>query len=445
MLRKHTPWTAAVLTLLIAGPALANNKVDYVDIRAAGIYPNDGVIKVKPVNGKFQSTETDTVSYHVEMKAGCKGAWAVGSVDAVFDNVTACEGKICEGSPNAYSVSVGAGQNEIPYRKAEMKVPVSQLGVDPVAMCQDLLNKNIKQGGNALQFFNSEHTIIPNMTISAIARCEKPGKDSFYDTDHLQTKLRIICNAQTMPNSNTIQAKKPVTAVPVGGNTIGGGYQPLVINDAFLTTDKLHYNGECPANLKFDINLSGSGKGQVKLHLVEYGKNAYTSAPIAFDGTNAWKKQSFTYNLNPGKDAIGNKVERSFRVFLEIRDQKGNTFEWSKNGEYKKLDWSHTCKAKTSVPAMGSKLNAQPGSNPSPTPVTPNQVKAPAKTNPVVPGDIKAPTTPKPAPSNIKAPVTPTPAPGTIKSSAEPKPALGGGLGRDLIRRANDEEPTSQP
>src|SRR5690606_3097652 len=51
----------------------AHADVDYVDVRTSGININDGRVVVNPVNGQHTQISNAQTSYHLEMKAGCKG------------------------------------------------------------------------------------------------------------------------------------------------------------------------------------------------------------------------------------------------------------------------------------------------------------------------------------------------------------------------------------
>jgi hypothetical protein len=251
----------------------------------------------------------------------------------------------------------------------------------------------------------------------------------------------VICEAGSgSPQNNQLQAPKlsPV-AVPIGGNNsiqAGENMNPLTISSAQITTNSLHFSGNCPAKKMFTVRMTGSGKGQLRYHIVENGQNYYVSPAIAFDG--GQKQHNFNVDITSLPAQLNKKIDRSFRLFIELKDQNGDSFEWSKNGEFTALNWSQTCQARAAVGTPSSLAPVVPND---PSPVPNLNIKTANEPQPPTPGmNFKAQDSnpPPPVPGlNIKTANEPQPptTPMNFKAAEENPPAPGNRLRQPVINK----------
>jgi len=453
--------TLATLLAMVVSTSVLADKVKSIDVRASGINMNDGVVRVQPVNGQYQNIQNNKVEFHVEAKASCANNWNVNSLNVIYGS-TDCDGKVCEGAGDQYYVDLGKGGEEVPWRKANMQVPMAQLGVDPVALCQQMLEQKQQQGASVMQILNSEHVINRQVTISTTASCTRGNRIRFGD-DAMKTNLRVVCMAGGNGLPNQVQAPKPAHLKTA--ENIGGGYQPLTINTAFMAIENnsLHYQGQCPTNINFKVNLQGSGKGWVRYHIVENGDKNFVSTDLAFNSASLTHNFQYPLELNQAK--LNQKQNRSFAIYVELKDQKAEEFSWSKHGSYTPMVWSFTCTPTPVANGPGSKLAQPVQPTPKPGYVTSKaQPVPPAATPPRAPAPAPVPpraldkSSPKlqeaavarPLPQPMPRPA-PQAAPQAMGKVAMPQPtqpavpgdvtegddgeAIQGALDRDIIRR----------
>lgn len=401
--------------LLLAASVAQAKKVDYVDVtKGDGIYLNHGKVEVSVVNGEYaQITSGNTVPFHLRMKAGCKNNDVVKTAFVSYgqENVS---GGILEASDN-YQVSLsnqGMGQT-MPYTPAKLDVPVNRLGVDPVKMCRDMMQEKLGQGLAKHQILNAEHTLGALVTFTAVAGCGKwHESERTFAKDTFTDQLTVVCKAgAAAPGGNTVQAPKgPITVVPLGGSgQIQTGFNPLVIAEGEIIAGGMkNFVGTCPAQLSMAVKIRGSGKGKVRVHVVDGSDKIWESVPLDYDGKQGWKQMNFFYNLPASPEYLNTKKDRSFRLYVELKDEKADTFSWSPKGDLDTFSWSHTCKPSVAVP-MGGQGGVKLA------PAAPGGDSQPPRA--VMPVPVK----PLPA-SNLQAPV-PTPEPGTPQRIAPPTPA----------------------
>lgn len=400
----------ASLLLVLAGTAQARN-VDYVDVtKGDGIYLNHGRVEVSVINGEYaQVSSGNTVPFHMRMKAGCKSGDVIKSAFVSYgqENVS---GGILEASPN-YKVTLNPPANKtMSYTPAEMQVPLNRLGVDPVQMCRDGLQAKMAQGMSKLQVMNSDQTFGQVVTFTGVAGCGKSNKSGQdFDKDTYADQLTVVCKAGPVaPGGGTVQAPKlPITAVPLGGNgQVQLGANPLNITEGEIMAGGMqHYVGTCPAQLSMAVKLKGSGKGKVRVHVVDGSDKIWESVPLDYDGTQGYKQMNFFYNLPALPAYMNTQKQRSFRLFVELKDENANSFTWSPKGDLDTFAWSHTCKPALNVPLGqgggqgGVQFAPQPQDN------GPGAVMV----KPVAPGKPLTPVAPASVPQ-VKTPVPAKPA-----------------------------------
>lgn len=429
----------AGLLLVLAGTAQARN-VDYVDVtKGDGIYLNHGRVEVSVVNGEYaQISSGNSVRFHMRMKAGCKSGDVIKSAFVAYGQETVVDG-ILEASPN-YKVTLNPPANKtMSYTPAEMQVPLNRLGVDPVQMCRDGLQAKMAQGMSKLQIMNSDQTYGQVVTFSGVAACgkaDKSGQD--FGKDTYADQLTVICKAGPVaPGGNTVQAPKgPITAVPLGGNgQVQLGANPLMITEGEIIAGGMqHYVGTCPAQLPMAVKLKGSGKGKVRVHVVDGSDKIWESVPMDYDGTQGVKQMNFFYNLPALPAYLNTQKQRSFRLFVELKDQKANSFSWSPKGDLDTFAWSHTCKPVVNVP-IGGQVGGHGGVQFAPKPQGGTGSDAPT-VKPVAPPVAPV----KPLAPVQAAPVTPTPRPTLQVAPPKPGTEKPAGLLLPAVQKAQESE-----
>lgn len=379
-------------SLLITGLLLAVSvahakKVDYVEVtKDDGIYLNHGKVEVGVVNGEYaQITSGNVVPFNMRMKAGCKSGDVVKTAFISYGQETVADG-ILEASNN-YSVSLsnqGMGQT-MPYTSSKMDVPVIGLGVDPVKMCRDLMQEKLGQGMAKHQILNVEQKRLAPVTFTAVAGCGKwHESERTFAKDTFMDQLTVICKAGALaPGGNTVQAPKmPIVAVPLGGNgQVQAGVNPLMIMEGEIIAGGMkNYAGSCPAQLSMAVKIRGSGQGKVRVHVVDGSDKIWESVPLDYDGKQGWKQMNFFYNLPALPEYLNHKKERSFRLYVELKDENADGFSWSPKGDLHTFAWSHHCKPSLAVPIGekgGVKLAPAPssGDHQPPRAVMPLQIK----------------------------------------------------------------------
>lgn len=255
--------------LASASMAMAVDKVDYVNIQKDGINLADGKVYIKPNNGNYGTASKSTVSYHVKVRAGCKWQNEVKSAFVAFGEEYA-SGTVIEYSDNyKQDVLIRHGQKTMPWTAVHLQVPLTKLGFNPAAMCQDYLNNKISQGVSKQQVLAQDHVINQSVKISAVARCGKPGKSGDqYGTAKMGTGLKIICKSGSVAGVNNIQVQ-PSKPKP-GVNAIQAQFQ---VTNATLKATPYKLSTTCPAKAKFTGTISANGPGTVQYQILFPGSD----------------------------------------------------------------------------------------------------------------------------------------------------------------------------
>ena len=407
------------LALLAGSATLAEaRKVDYVDVGPAdGIHINNGRIEVSVVNGEYGQASSNSVPFNLRMKAGCKGSdilkgafISLGEED-VSNNVLEYSGNFRVDLP------FPGVSKTMPYTHAVLPVPLDKLAANPVQMCRDMMQEKMSQGLAKHQVLNSEHTLGALVKFTAVASCGNISnqKGITYAKDTFTDQLKVVCKAGiSSPGGETVKSPKlPITVVPLGGNgQVQVGANPLAIAEGELLAGGMtNYVGSCPTQLSMAVRLRGSGKGQVRVHVVDGSDKIWESVPMNYDGTQGWKQMNFFYNLPALPEYMNQKKQRSFRLYVELKDENADSFIWSPKGDLDTLSWSHTCKSAPAVPMGGpGTIQMQPA-----TPGNPGFAPAPGAAKPSAPSRAVTPAQPAPKPparaNDVKA------------DEDEPKPA----------------------
>lgn len=290
----------ALATLLATAATHALAAVDYVDIRRDGIHVQDGIVVVEPVNDRYAKISTPEVSYHVEMKAGCKGVnQTLQQTFVAFGNAN-MNGDIVEANPGMPTVPVSArGNKDIGYTAAVLKVPAGQIGgaLDPVQVCNTWLDQRKAQGASLMQIWTKDYSVLKPVTLSAVAEC---GGNTDYRTATLAHQLTVVCKAgQVGGGQGGIQAQVPQPPKPAGNF----GHVTQVTNVKLTALDP-EQTSTCPAKVKFRVEVSTDGPGTAQ-YLLRFPPNANTpeqshGGQLSFDAAGSRTTPVIEFNAASG-------------------------------------------------------------------------------------------------------------------------------------------------
>jgi hypothetical protein len=264
--------------VLVCGNAQALEKVDYVSLQNGGININDGKVYIKPINGNYGQSTTSTVKYHVQMKAACKGSNSLKTAYVAFGEETVGK-NVIEASGN-YKQNVGTNlAKSMGWKDVALDVPLTKIGFNPAAMCQNYLNTKVQQGASKMQVLASQHIINQPVYLSAVAGCGKVGRNNDqYKATKIGTQMKIICKAGSVGGINDIQLQTPK---PSPGP---GGFQAsMQITDLKLKATPRHVSGTCPIKAKFTGGITVSAPGTVQYRVIFPGSAKTSIRSLKFN------------------------------------------------------------------------------------------------------------------------------------------------------------------
>ncbi len=300
----HPVAMAALLSC--ASAALAG--VDYIDIRSAGIYVNDGRVSVNPVNGRYAQIVEPETPFNVEMKAGCSGLNnRLKQTFVAFGNAN-MNGKVVEANPGMITTPISnRGNKEIDYIQAVIKVPTAQLSgsLKPVDICNTWLDQRLAQGASLHQLLAKDQIIAKPVTLSGVASCGKANSGQFedeYRTDTMGHQLTVVCKAGSVPGVGGVQAQVPQPPQPP--QPPGGFTKPLQVTAAALSATPAAVSGTCPAKVRFQGEVTGDAAGTV-IYQVRFPGNANTQpqawgGQLSFDKPGTRKTPVIEFNAQSG-------------------------------------------------------------------------------------------------------------------------------------------------
>lgn len=328
------------------------------------------------------------------MKAGCAKDNYL-KVTNIVHGIPTVSGGIYEASDN-YSVEVPSGlTSSIGYTSTAINLSLSELPFNPVQLCNDMLETKQNQGVSKIQVMNSDQALVRALSFSAVAACGPwhTAEKNYFEKSSTNATIKIICKSSSPVDSIKAQPKP----IPAAGNK-APAYQPLVITQAQITTNKLHDSGFCPDNKSFSVGFKGYGSGQIRYSIAMGGKTVYQSPVLSYSSDEGYKQHHFNFaaDLDDSKswEVINKEFKRQFSLYIEEKDQHASQFTWSKKGKLADLSWYYTCKPKVAVP-MGGQGIKSPGM----VPITPSNKLVPStQAKPVTPSKITT-TTPGPMPT----------------------------------------------
>ncbi|VAW81858.1 hypothetical protein MNBD_GAMMA12-2937 [hydrothermal vent metagenome] len=201
---------AGLLITFIGGSSslvLAGKKVDYVNLRPAGIHFDQGKVGIKLVNGKYGVATKTTTPFYVQVRAACKGKNMLKKVYVAFGTENA-NGSILEYSNNYKKTILTGFRKTLSWTNVKMIVPLSKLTFNPAQLCQNYVKNKVAQGVSLQQILRKDKAINRSVKLSAVASCGKKNKDK-YKTIRINRSIKIICKAGSIADINKIKAKTP--------------------------------------------------------------------------------------------------------------------------------------------------------------------------------------------------------------------------------------------
>jgi hypothetical protein len=321
--RLHPIAMAAVL----AAAGAAHADVDYVDLRTSGININDGRVVVNVVNGQHTQIANAQTSFHLEMKAGCKGLNQRLTDTFVALGNAGMNGDVVEAMPAGVPKTQVShrGNDEISWTEATLNVPTASLGssLDPVKICKTWVDQRLGQGAQLHQILAQDKTIVKPLTLSAVAACGKNGDSNHWRTRTLAHQLTVVCKAGAVGGLGNIQAQQPAPPKPPGSLT-----KNLAVVASSLKALTPQYVGQCPAKLPFQAEVQADAAGEVD-YKITFPPNANTpqqtrTGKLVFNGAGTQKTPIFEFTANTGypvgvarldiEQAGQNKVHEDFKV-----------------------------------------------------------------------------------------------------------------------------------
>lgn len=272
---------------------------------------------------------------------------------------------------------------------------------DPVAEFNKAMDQYISQGGSKLDYLRQDQVINVQRTLSTLGACWSGANISSKKFGTITVPVTIRVKYQGNPNLTNLNV-----AIGQQQGTIQVGVNPLKITEGKILPYAPTYVGACPADLKFRVQLFGSGKGQIKYRVNEGGTTKYQSPTLNYSGGTF--NNDFTFNV-PFEDKFQLNILKphQFTLYVMAKDEKANAWPafYSAYGTY---NWSHKCTPQVNfglggVGPGGPTLAPKPvpGSEDPPNPGNLNLQAVPVSPTPPKPTDLKlqvAPTVPAPTP-----------------------------------------------
>ena len=276
---------AGLMMAVSASPVMAA-KFKYIDLReGGGIYPNDGIIKVNNNGNGFSGTDKQSVSYHMELKAGCGTGYHVDNAMVKYGSgVSVSTDNVLEADGN-YNVDIYPGNKvkDMGYKEAVLNIPVNKLDQNPVEACQNLMNEKLSQGVTKAQFMASEHVITLPAPMTGLAHCAGNinSNNGQWGYDHYLRTLKVVCKKGSVSGINDIKAK---TTPIAGADTIAAKFAvsqaSFVVKGGNMAAPQVI---QCPGKIDFTGSITATGKGTVKYKVNFPGTSNSEIRELEFD------------------------------------------------------------------------------------------------------------------------------------------------------------------
>jgi hypothetical protein len=428
----------ALSGLFSAATVFAAPPSDYV--KFVSLSPQDGIntslIVLKNVSAnkhvdavQVQATTSD-LGIGIDGHVGCAE-----SNDIKYDKARAYFGPI---SANLYSSTYhpsfteGKGSKRLGEagNSEKFSVPLAQIKqghpavrFDPIQELNKALQKHLDNGGSKLSFYQQDHFIQVERTVSLEGWCRLKGSSNA-KSKSAETTVTLTVKYEGDPSlksSGTLNAQLANLPDQIKNN------QPMKLEMADFQPNIPHYYGQCmpeqDPTIRINLQFSGSDTALLDLKVVSYSNfygdygvyHEFNGLPVnsqyskhidfKFPLKAMLSQDKYAYMAFPDNKVWNHNMKIVARVKPEGKD-------WGPWQDYGTADFKHRCEpqVKFNSPAQigGYQNNGDNQPVPGPNRITPVQIK------PVMDkGKIQAPTKPSPVPvpgpDSLRAPAEETP------------------------------------
>jgi len=262
-----------------------------------------------------------------EWEPGIHGAWVGEAMDQNY----------------AYTLPVGS-----------MKDPAKpELQVDPLAEVAKMRDAYIQNGGTELGFYRNAHEVSLQRKVSAIASCMVSQNETSSATFWKPITVKVIYEAD--PDLANFQLNANLLQGGVLANGINQDL-PMDVSSAELLPYSPNFVGQCPVDLKFRVDITGSGNGSLKYRIVEGSGTVHQSETHDYEGGNGVWKHDFVYPIEwEGQESL-EKTDRTFKLYVAHKDEDEFGVPTMYN-LYDQVNWSHKCTPKVNINLGGTGPN----------------------------------------------------------------------------------------
>ena len=220
------------------------------------------------------------------------------------------------------------------------------LQIDALAEVAKLRDAYIQNGGTELGFYRATHEVVLERKVSAIVSC----LDASYTAAGKATVWKPI-TVKVIYEGDPDLTNFALNAVLQGqGGLVNEVNQdlPMNVNSGKLLPYSPNFVGQCPVDLKFRVDITGSGNGSLKYRIVEGSGTVHQSETHDYAAENGVWKHDFVYPIEwEGPESL-QKTERTFKLYVSYLDEDEFGVPTMYN-LFDQVNWSHKCTPKLNV------------------------------------------------------------------------------------------------
>lgn len=148
--------------------------------------------------------------------------------------------------------------------------------LDVLAEFNAAMNSFIQQGGSKLDYLKSNRTIDVQRQVSVMGACWTGLSSKGFATYTKPLTIRIKYQGNTKLTAINAQLGQ------MGGGGIQAGPQPKKITAGQILPYAPNYQGACPADQKFRVQLNGVSKGEARYRITQGNGTVYDSPALPF-------------------------------------------------------------------------------------------------------------------------------------------------------------------
>lgn len=290
-------------TLATPLPALAINKVEYVNFDLNQFGQFHDTIVVEHNGTKYDKIKTGELSWDVRIGAKCKLGNKIRHAEKYYGPDKYSGGLSEAGGPGTYIEQIITGaKRTLGTHNSTLKVPKdvfkhSQylLGMDPIETCNFILDKKksvlarntmLSNGGSGGEF---------NQQIGFAVRCQNNTGSNmeYWDDKHKVVKVRIMCKGSGQTPGFKAPPSNPLPPGPKDITT------QAVVTQVSMSMHPKNHTGTCPADLEAWATIDTNGATQVKYRLED---NKGALSPVKIVNIGQLKQQVVKIKFKIGKD-----------------------------------------------------------------------------------------------------------------------------------------------